>query len=115
MPWSAPPPAPQCPVCKRSVFATEAYMAADRTPYHMTCLKCLNCKKSLTPVSINEHEKKLFCPLCYEDLFNPQVKKILNSYLQGWTRWLGLNTGHGKFVFFLSSIFLLVESKYGCQ
>eukprot|EP00092_Neocalanus_flemingeri_P083993 GFUD01105478.1.p1 GENE.GFUD01105478.1~~GFUD01105478.1.p1 ORF type:complete len:150 (+),score=44.50 GFUD01105478.1:48-497(+) len=72
MPWSAPPPAPQCPACKKSVFATEAYMAADRTPFHTRCLKCEHCKKSLTPANLNEHQKKLFCPLCYEDLFNPQ-------------------------------------------
>merc|ERR1712183_1008999 len=72
MPWSAPPPAPLCPSCKRSVFATEAYMAADRTPFHIKCLKCSKCNKSLSPANLNEHEKKLFCPLCYEEMFNPQ-------------------------------------------
>jgi len=70
--WSAPPPAPQCPACSRSVFPPEAYMASDRTPFHKKCLKCSKCQKSLTPASLNEHEKKLFCPLCYENLFNPQ-------------------------------------------
>ena len=30
MGWSAPPAAPRCPACNMSVFATEAYMAADR-------------------------------------------------------------------------------------
>merc|ERR1711970_150006 len=72
MPWSAPPPAPICPSCSRSVFPPEAYMASDRTPFHKVCLKCCKCGKNLTPGSLNEHEKKLFCPLCYEDLFNPQ-------------------------------------------
>merc|ERR1711942_283089 len=67
-----PPPAPQCPACSRSVFPPEAYMASDRTPFHKKCLKCSKCQKSLTPASLNEHEKKLFCPLCYENLFNPQ-------------------------------------------
>ena len=84
MPWSAPPPAPQCPACKKSVFAPEAYMDSDRTPFHKTCLKCSTCKKSLTPASLNEHEKKLFCPLCYEDMFNPQVKEISNIPLINW-------------------------------
>eukprot|EP00090_Calanus_glacialis_P014120 TRINITY_DN22780_c0_g1_i3.p1 TRINITY_DN22780_c0_g1~~TRINITY_DN22780_c0_g1_i3.p1 ORF type:complete len:151 (+),score=41.96 TRINITY_DN22780_c0_g1_i3:76-528(+) len=76
MTWSAPPPAPQCPACKKSVFAPEAYMASDRTPFHKACLKCSKCKKSLTPASLNEHEKKLFCPLCYEDMFNPHQDDI---------------------------------------
>merc|ERR1711942_471967 len=70
--WSDPPPAPQCPACSRSVFPPEAYMASDRTPFHKKCLKCSKCQKSLTPATLNEHEKKLFCPLCYENLFNPQ-------------------------------------------
>merc|ERR1712156_489289 len=69
MPWSAPPPAPKCPTCKKSVFAREAYMAADRTPFHLICLKCGNCQKKLTPATLNEHQHKLYCPLCYEELF----------------------------------------------
>merc|ERR1712010_73614 len=70
MPWTAPPASPLCPVCKKSVFAKEAYMAADRTPFHTFCIKCSQCSKKLTPATINEHEHKLFCPNCYEDLFN---------------------------------------------
>merc|ERR1712087_818366 len=69
MPWSAPPPAPKCPTCQKSVFAREAYMAADRTPFHLSCLKCGNCQKKLTPATLNEHHHKLYCPLCYEELF----------------------------------------------
>ena len=48
-------------------------MAADRTPFHTFCLKCSQCKKKLTPATINEHEHQLFCPNCYEDLFNKKV------------------------------------------
>ena len=51
-------------------------MAADRTPFHIFCIKCSQCNKKLTPASINEHEKKLFCPSCYEDIFNKQVSEI---------------------------------------
>ena len=41
MPWqSVNPPAPLCPSCKAPVFNQEAYMVADRKPYHRTCLKC---------------------------------------------------------------------------
>ena len=49
-------------------------MAADRTPFHTFCIKCSQCSKKLTPATINEHEHKLFCPNCYEDLFNMKVK-----------------------------------------
>ena len=49
-------------------------MAADRTPYHTFCIKCTQCKKKLTPATINEHDHKLFCPNCYEDLFNKKVR-----------------------------------------
>ena len=49
-------------------------MAADRTPFHTFCIKCSQCTKKLTPATINEHEHKLFCPNCYEDLFNMKVK-----------------------------------------
>jgi len=52
-----------------SVFATEAYMAADRTPYHIKCLKCFHCKKKLNPANLNEHEKQLYCKNCYEMKF----------------------------------------------
>merc|ERR1711962_1208419 len=70
MGWSAPVSAPLCPVCNKSVFATEAYYAADRTPYHTRCLKCqAKCNKKLTPATLNEHNKKLYCRNCYEDTF----------------------------------------------
>merc|ERR1711990_668459 len=69
MPWSAPPPPPSCPTCKKSVYAQEAYMAADRTPFHIACLKCWTCQKKLTPATINEHQHRLYCPACYENLF----------------------------------------------
>ena len=52
------------------MFAREQYMAADRTPFHMSCLKCRECNKKLTPATINEQQHQLFCPLCYEELFN---------------------------------------------
>ena len=78
------PIAPQCPACKRSVFAPEAYMASERTPFHKICLKCSSCKKSFTPASLNEHKKKLFCPLCYKYMFNPQSKEISNIPLINW-------------------------------
>ena len=55
-------------------------MAADRTPYHTFCIKCTQCKKKLTPATINEHDHKLFCPNCYEDLFNKKVR--LSSVIQ---------------------------------
>jgi len=76
MGWSAPPAAPRCPACNKSVFATEAYMAADRTPFHTRCLKCSQCPKKLTPATLNEHEKQLYCKHCYELKFAPMEDDI---------------------------------------
>merc|ERR1712226_1664437 len=50
-------------------MGTEAYMAADRTPYHIKCLKCYQCKKKLNPSTLNEHQKQLYCRNCYEANF----------------------------------------------
>ena len=73
------PQAPKCPACSQPVFANEAYMAADRTPFHVTCVKCFQCKKALSPADINEHEKQLFCRVCYENGFTPKVSYKLNK------------------------------------
>eukprot|EP00092_Neocalanus_flemingeri_P059460 GFUD01071077.1.p1 GENE.GFUD01071077.1~~GFUD01071077.1.p1 ORF type:complete len:152 (+),score=52.64 GFUD01071077.1:28-456(+) len=64
---------PLCPACSTPVFANEAHMAADRTPFHKACVKCGHCKKTLTPADINEHEKQLFCRVCYENVFRPRA------------------------------------------
>lgn len=47
-------------------------MAADRTPYHRWCVKCFNCRVSLNPRTLNEHNEQLFCNCCYQNIFNPQ-------------------------------------------
>ena len=73
MPWNAPSPAPKCPYCGKPVFPAEAYMAADRRPYHKQCVKCWTCGKKLVPATINNHEGKLYCPACYANKFMPQV------------------------------------------
>ena len=73
MPWKAATPTSRCPACSGLVFANEAYMAADRTPFHMTCIKCGHCNKPLSPADINEHEKQLFCKICYEITLAPKV------------------------------------------
>ena len=64
---------------QKSVFAREAYMAADRTPFHVFCLKCCNCQKKLTPASLNEHQHKLYCPVCYEELFCQKEREAFEN------------------------------------
>ena len=60
----------------RSVYPAESYMAADRTPYHKSCLKCSQCEKRLTPASLNEHDQRLFCQHCYQTIFIAPVSWI---------------------------------------
>jgi len=64
-------PGPKCPACKTSVFPAESVMAADRKPYHKSCVKCISCRISLNPGTLNEHEEMLYCNLCYAKIFNP--------------------------------------------
>ena len=69
MGWTAPPSAPKCPSCKISVYPAEAFIAADRTPFHKKCVKCATCTKTLTSATLNEHQTKLYCRGCYDSLF----------------------------------------------
>ena len=46
-------------------------MAADRKPYHRTCVKCFPCNIPLNPRTLNEHQEQLYCNVCYERIFNP--------------------------------------------
>merc|ERR1712226_576751 len=73
------PPPPACPVCQRSVFPMEALMASDRTPYHKVCLKCCECARKLDVMSLNEHEKLLYCCVCYQALFQAQSEILVND------------------------------------
>ena len=47
-------------------------MAADRKPYHRGCVKCVSCRISLNPRTLNEHNEQLFCNNCYAANFVPQ-------------------------------------------
>merc|ERR1711971_1150581 len=40
------------------------------------CLKCSQCPKKLTPATLNEHEKRLYCKHCYELKFAPMEDDI---------------------------------------
>ena len=74
-------------------------MASDRTPYHkvgicafvyfvhnhhsfivfshiQACLKCCECARKLDVMSLNEHDKLLYCCVCYQALFQAQVKEV---------------------------------------
>ena len=52
-------------------FCLFQVICSDRKPYHKACLKCVNCAIRLTPATLNEHDEKLFCNVCYERYFNP--------------------------------------------
>ena len=75
--WNA-PPSSLCPVCSRSAFPAESFIAADRTPYHLACLKCQHCNKRLTATTLAEHEKMLYCNTCYQDIFIHAVTSDIN-------------------------------------
>jgi len=79
MPWqSVQPPTPVCPSCKTKIFSQEAYMVADRKPFHRNCLKCDRCHKTLTPANLNTmvEEVKIFCQTCYNDAVISTLNEI---------------------------------------
>ena len=47
-------------------------MAGDRLPFHKQCVKCCKCQKSLSPSSLNNHQNKLYCNNCYDEVFMSQ-------------------------------------------
>ena len=73
--WTAPSPSPRCPACTGPVYPAEAFMASDRTPFHKSCVRCVNCKKTLTSNTLNEHMLQLYCRTCYEDIIKPKVTR----------------------------------------
>merc|ERR1719187_2573079 len=73
------PPAPTCPVCSRTVYHLEAVYAADRTPYHKKCLNCGECGRKLDTITLNEHEKQLYCNCCYQGMFQAKSDILIND------------------------------------
>ena len=57
-----------CMIERQILF--DQVMASDRKPYHKFCVKCVSCRVNLNPRTLNEHEGKLFCDVCYGNYFN---------------------------------------------
>eukprot|EP00091_Calanus_sinicus_P003078 TRINITY_DN1322_c0_g1_i4.p1 TRINITY_DN1322_c0_g1~~TRINITY_DN1322_c0_g1_i4.p1 ORF type:complete len:217 (+),score=27.46 TRINITY_DN1322_c0_g1_i4:66-716(+) len=67
--WAVAPASPRCPACRTPIYPAEVVIAAHHTPFHKWCIKCRRCKKPLTPATLNEHMKKLYCHNCYKHVF----------------------------------------------
>ncbi|TRY73020.1 hypothetical protein TCAL_06700 [Tigriopus californicus] len=66
-----PPVVPKCPNCDRSVYAAEEKVAGGYK-WHKVCFKCSMCNKMLDSTSCSEHEKELFCRMCYGRRYGPK-------------------------------------------
>ncbi|XP_077999434.1 cysteine-rich protein 2-like [Glandiceps talaboti] len=61
-----------CPRCKKPVYFAERRTSLGKD-WHQFCLKCVHCKKTLTPGSHAEHDGEPYCNKpCYSDLFGPK-------------------------------------------
>jgi len=62
---------PKCPGCDRSVYPMEQTLAADRKPFHVSCIKCQTkgCGNDLTARSLHKYEGYNICDKCYENIF----------------------------------------------
>ncbi|KAL9932440.1 hypothetical protein V8E36_008557 [Tilletia maclaganii] len=78
MPRFTPAPAPKCPRCGDSIFATELKIGPNATPYHARCLTCKLCNKRLDSSLLLEHEGEPYCKHCHA--------KLLGTGANGFTR-----------------------------
>jgi len=64
-----------CPGCDKTVYATERVYAADRKPFHPSCIRCQvrGCRNELTERGIHKHEGYNFCDRCHETLYDPKA------------------------------------------
>ncbi|XP_018360703.1 PREDICTED: muscle LIM protein 1-like isoform X3 [Trachymyrmex cornetzi] len=62
---------PKCPKCDKSVYAAEERVAGG-LKWHKTCFKCGLCKKALDSTNCTEHERELYCKVCYGRKFGPK-------------------------------------------
>uniref|UniRef100_A0A8C1G237 Cysteine-rich protein 3 n=1 Tax=Cyprinus carpio TaxID=7962 RepID=A0A8C1G237_CYPCA len=61
-----------CPGCGKAVYFAEKVMSLGRN-WHRPCLRCVRCKKTLTPGGHAEHEGSPYCHVpCYGYLFGPK-------------------------------------------
>ncbi|KAE8244397.1 hypothetical protein A4X13_0g6624 [Tilletia indica] len=78
MPRFTPTPAPRCPRCNDSIFATELKLGPASIPYHARCLTCTLCNKRLDSTLLLEHEGQPYCKHCHA--------KLLGTGANGFTR-----------------------------
>mmetsp|Transcript_22657 Transcript_22657/g.45546 ORF Transcript_22657/g.45546 Transcript_22657/m.45546 type:complete len:301 (-) Transcript_22657:312-1214(-) len=65
--------APKCVICAKRVYQMEL-MKYDEKPYHKTCFKCLECKRTLQPSSVAMMSGTLFCKECFKKKFKARGK-----------------------------------------
>ncbi|CAD6885882.1 unnamed protein product [Tilletia laevis] len=78
MPRFTPTPAPRCPRCHDSIFATELKIGPASIAYHARCLTCSLCNKRLDSTLQVEHEGQPYCKHCHA--------KMLGTGANGFTR-----------------------------
>ena len=93
MPWGKLGQVPKCPACDKSVYPVEQVFAADRKPFHRSCIQCQvrGCRfgygdiigslsirwfisNQLTAKGLHKHEGYNFCDWCHETLY---VQKVI--------------------------------------
>jgi len=96
--------APECSSCEKRVYAAEQVIGPGGRPYHKSCLKCTDCKKTLDALHLTEHEGDPYCKQChvknfgiegygrgggtranYTDRFSPSPYNSPASYKAAWS------------------------------
>ena len=96
---------PKCPGCDRSVYPMEQTLAADRKPFHVTCIKCQT-KGCGWVESFLFQERQPFFYRLFQEWFNSQISsqvrrlqymwQVLREHLHQQELWTRRGTGeHG--------------------
>lgn len=83
--------AAKCIRCTKDV--TSDGITYHNQPWHMRCLKCTHCKKSLAKLVFTSREDKLYCEICLEKLFSKKCQACSKpkSGIDG-ARYISLNS-----------------------
>jgi len=63
----------KCKVCNKTAYEMESFLY-DKVTYHITCFRCLNCKKRMEIRDATTYFGALYCKPCFNNLLKTKGK-----------------------------------------